>query len=181
MLLEQQKNGVFQTCVFTVFSDIATFWVSRPILIWVSPLGYYFESETAKIIGMSSKPRWWWRFLCSQSLHGIFRNKSFSSLRNVREWETSIYQTNNASFFLRNGERFPLLLETNNAFRIVTQTYFNSEHTIDFCVVKVFMVLLETKKKFLKLTKRPWVRNDYIPNEQRWILLLETNNVSLCC
>ena len=39
------------------------------------------------------------------------------------------------------------------------------------------MVLLETKKKFLKLTKRPWVRNDYIPNEQRCILLLETSNV----
>ena len=84
-------------------------------------------------------------------------------------------------FFVRNGERFPLFLETNNAFRIVTQTYFNSEHTIDFCVVKVFMVLLETKKKFLKLTKRPWVRNDYIPNEQRFILLLETNNASFCC
>ena len=84
-------------------------------------------------------------------------------------------------FFARNGERFRLLLETNNAFRIVTQTYFNSEHTIDFCLVKVFMVLLETKEKFLKLTKRPWVRNDYIPNEQRFILLLETNNVSLCC
>ena len=32
------------------------------------------------------------------------------------------------------------------------------------------MVLLETKKKFLKLTKRPWVRNDYI-----------TNNASFCC
>ena len=49
-------------------------------------------------------------------------------------------------FFVWNGERFPLL-ETNNAFRIVTQTYLNSEHTIDFYVVKVFMVLLETKKK----------------------------------
>ena len=58
-------------------------------------------------------------------------------------------------FFVRNGERFPLLLETNNAFRIVTQTYFNSDHTIDFCVVKVFMGLLETEIKFLKLTKRP--------------------------
>ena len=58
-------------------------------------------------------------------------------------------------FFVRNRERFPLLLKTNNAFRIVTQAYLNSEHTIDFCVVKVFMVLLETKKKFLKLTKRP--------------------------
>ena len=78
-------------------------------------------------------------------------------------------------FFVRDGERFPLLLETNNAFRIVTQTYFNSEHTIDFCVVKVFTVLFETKKKFLKLTKRPCVRNDCIPDEQRCILL-ETNN-----
>ena len=77
-------------------------------------------------------------------------------------------------FFVRNGERFPLLLETNNAFRIVTQTYFNSEH-IDFWVVKVFVVLLETKKEFLQLTKRPWVRNDYTPNEKRCILLLETN------
>ena len=28
-------------------------------------------------------------------------------------------------FFGENGERFPLLLETNNAFRIVTQTYFS--------------------------------------------------------
>ena len=77
-------------------------------------------------------------------------------------------------FVVRNGEGFPLLLETNNAFRIVTQTYFNSEH-IDFWVVKVFVVLLETKKEFLQLTKRPWVRNDYIPNEKRCILLLETN------
>ena len=50
-------------------------------------------------------------------------------------------------------------------------------HTIDFCVVKVLMALLEKKKRFLKLTKRPWVRNEYISNEQRRILLLETNNV----
>ena len=57
--------------------------------------------------------------------------------------------------FVRNGKRFPLLLETNNTFRIVTQTYFNSKHTIDFCVVKVLMALLEKKKRFLKLTKRP--------------------------
>ena len=61
------------------------------------------------------------------------------------------------------------------------RSYGLSDHMIDFCVVKVFTALLETKKKFLKLTKRPWVRNDYIPNEQRCILLLETNNVSLCC
>ena len=83
-------------------------------------------------------------------------------------------------FFVRNGKRFPLLLDTNNAFRIVIQTYFNSEHAIDFCVIKVFMVLIETKQEFLKLTKRPRVRNDYVPNEQRFSLLLETNKVSLC-
>ena len=98
-----------------------------------------------------------------------------------RPWGRNDYIPNEQrfSFFVWNGERFPLLLETNNAFRIVTQTYFNSEHTINFCVVEVFMVLVETKKKFLKLTKRPWVRNDYIPNEQRFSLLLETSNVTL--
>ena len=42
-----------------------------------------------------------------------------------------------------------------------------------------FMVFLETRIKFLKLIKHPWVRNNYIPNEQCFILLLETNNVSL--
>ena len=52
---------------------------------------------------------------------------------------------------------------------------------IDFYVAKVFMALLETEKKFFKLTKCPWVRNEYIPNEQRLIFLLETENVSLCC
>ena len=34
-------------------------------------------------------------------------------------------------FFVRNGERFPLLLETNNAFKIVTQTYLKSEQAYD--------------------------------------------------
>ena len=59
------------------------------------------------------------------------------------------------------------------------RSYGLSDHMIDFCVVKVFTALLETKKKFLKLTKRPWVRNDYIPNEQRFIFLFETENASL--
>ena len=36
-----------------------------------------------------------------------------------------------AFFLVWNGERFPLLLETNTAFRIVTQTYLNSEHACD--------------------------------------------------
>ena len=74
-------------------------------------------------------------------------------------------------FVARNKQYLPLLSETNNAFRIVTQTYFISDHAIDFCAVKVFMVLLETKKEFLKLTKCPLVRNEYIP----------TNNASFCC
>ena len=56
-------------------------------------------------------------------------------------------------FVVRHKQCFPFLLETNNAFRIVAQTYFNSDHMINFCVVKVF--LLETKKEFLKLTKCP--------------------------
>ena len=122
------------------------------------------------------------RFLCSQSLHGFVRNQEKVSQAYEMSVSKKRVDTKRSTlhFFVRNGERFPLLLETNNAFRIVTQTYFNSEHTIDFCVVKVFIVLLENKKKFLKLTKRPWVRNDYIPNEQRCILLLEMNNVSLC-
>ena len=35
------------------------------------------------------------------------------------------------------------------------RSYGLSNHMIDFCVVKVFIALLETKKKFLKLTKCP--------------------------
>ena len=112
------------------------------------------------------------------SLHGFVRNQEKVS----QAYETSVSKKpvhtkrTTLHFFVRNGERFPLFLETNNAFRIFTQTYFNSKHTIDLCVVKVFMVLLETIKKFLKLTKRPWVRHNYIPNEQHFILLLGTNN-----
>ena len=34
---------------------------------------------------------------------------------------------------------------TNNAFWLITQTYFNSVDLIVFCIVKVFMVLLEMK------------------------------------
>lgn len=59
--------------------------------------------------------------------------------------------------------------------------YFNSDHMIDFCVIKVFMVKLETNSawliKFLKFMKCPWVWNNMLePNEQHFILLLETNN-----
>ena len=84
-------------------------------------------------------------------------------------------------FVVRNGQHFPFLLEMNNTFRIITETYFKSDHTINFCVVKVFMVVLQTTKNFLKLTKCQGVRNSYIPNEKDFILLLEMNNISLCC
>ena len=96
-------------------------------------------------------------YVAIQSLRGFVRNREKVS----QAYEMSVSKKRvhtkrtTLNFFVRNGERFPLLLETNNAFRIFTQTYFNSKHTIDFCVVKVFMVLLETMKKFLKLTKRP--------------------------
>ena len=56
-------------------------------------------------------------------------------------------------FVVRNGQHFPLLLEMNNTFRIASETYFNSDHTINFFVVKVFMVVLQTMKHFLKLTR----------------------------
>ena len=68
------------------------------------------------------------RFLCSQSLHDILRNKKeFPKLMKC-PWVRNKYIPNEQGFifFLINGEHFPLLLETNNAFRI-------------------FMVLLETK------------------------------------
>ena len=35
------------------------------------------------------------------------------------------------------------------------RSYGLSDHMIDFCVVKVFVALLETKEKFLKLMKGP--------------------------
>ena len=75
---------------------------------------------------------------CVVSLHGLVRNQEkvsqahemSVSKKRVRNKRTTLH------FFVLNGERFPLLLETKHAFRIVTQTYFNSEYMTDFCVVK---------------------------------------------
>ena len=50
-----------------------------------------------------------------------------------------------------------------------SQSYGLSDHMVNFWVVKVFMTLLETKKKFLKLTKYLWVRDKYTPNKQCFI------------
>ena len=94
-------------------------------------------------------------------------------------------------FVVRDEQRFPLVSQTNNAslwcykrttlsFGVTNENIFQFRPYDRFLCCQV-MVLLETTIKFIKLPKRPWVRNDYIPNEQRFIFLLETNNVSLCC
>ena len=88
-------------------------------------------------------------------------------------------------FFVRNGERFPFLLETNHAFRIFTQTYFNSEHTIDFCVVSLHGIVRNQKKVSLayetsvskkRLHTKRTTLHFVVGNEQRFALLLGTNN-----
>ena len=61
-----------------------------------------------------------------------------------------------------------------------SQSYGLSDHMINFCVVKVFMTLLETKKKFLKLTK--YLSKRQVHTKQTMLhFLLETENTSLCC
>ena len=70
---------------------------------------------------------------------------------------------------------------TNRHNRTLLVCYTASMHFLLYKQITLpFMVFLETRIKFLKLMKHPWVRNDYIPNEQRFILLLEMNKVSLC-
>ena len=94
------------------------------------------------------------RFLCSQSLRGFVRNQGKVSQayeRSVSKKQVHTKQTM-LPFVLRNTQCF---------FRVITQTDFNSDHTIDFCVVKVFMVLLETKIKFLNVSFCCWKRTTF--------------------
>ena len=65
---------------------------------------------------------------CVVSLHGFVRNQEKVSQAYEMSMSKKRVHTKRTTlhFFVRNGERFPLLLETNNAFRIVAQTYFNS-------------------------------------------------------
>ena len=78
-----------------------------------------------------------------------------------------------------------MLLETNNAFRIVTKTCFYSEHTINFCVVSLYGIVRNHKrvsqayetfvsKKRLN-TKRKTL-HFVVGNEHRFPLLSGTNN-----
>ena len=53
---------------------------------------------------------------------------------------------------------------------MVTQEYCNSDHMVDFCVVKLHMVLLDTKIRSLKFTKRVQT------NRKTLHMLLETND-----
>ena len=102
-----------------------------------------------------------------------------------------LLETNNASlwcykrttlpFDVTNEQRFPLVLQTNNAFRIVTQTYFSSDHTIDFCVVKVFHGIVrnhdkvyqasETSVSKKRLHTKRTTLHFFVRNEQRFPLL----------
>ena len=58
-------------------------------------------------------------FLCSQNLHGFGRN--LEKVSQVHEMSVSKKRVHTKrttlNFFVRNGERFPLLFETNNALR----------------------------------------------------------------
>ena len=89
-------------------------------------------------------------------------------------------------FFVLNGKHFPLSLETNNAFRIVTQTHFNSDHTIDFLCSQSLHGFVKNQEKVSQAyetsvskkrlhTKRPTL-HFVVGNEQRFLLLLRTNN-----
>ena len=81
-------------------------------------------SEARKFSGRASssntKFRPYDRFLCSQSLHGILRNQDKVS----QAYETSVSRERlhtkrtTLHFVVRNEQRFPSLLGTNDAFRI---------------------------------------------------------------
>ena len=91
------------------------------------------------------------------------------------------------NFFVRNGEHFPLLLETNKAFRIITQTYFNSEHAYDgfLCSQSLHGIVrnqekvsqaYETSVSKKRLHTKRTTLHFVVGNEQRFPLLLGTNN-----
>ena len=78
-----------------------------------------------------------------------------------------------------------MLLETNNAFRIVIKTCFYSEHTIDFCVVSLHGIVrnhkrvsqaYETSVSKKRLNTKRKTLHFVVGNEHRFPLLLGTNN-----
>ena len=70
----------------------------------------YFKNRRSNIFPL----RPYDRFLCSQGLHGIVRNQ---------ERVSQAYKMSMSKKWVHtNQQHFPLLLERNNAFRIVTQT-----------------------------------------------------------
>ena len=128
-------------------------------------------------------------YVVTESLHGMLRNKKeFLKLTNC-PWVRNEHVTNEQRFifFVWNGERFPLLLETNHAFRIVTQTYFNSEHAYDrfLCSQSLHGIVrnqervsqaYETSVSKKRLHTKRTTLNFVVGNEQRFPLLLGTNN-----
>ena len=69
--------------------------------------------------------------------------------------------------------------KTNNAFRVCSQTHFNSNHMIFFCLVKAFLVLSETNnnwERFLKFMKMSGGTKQLHIKQMILNLLLEINN-----
>ena len=75
-----------------------------------------------------------------------------------------------------------MLLETNHAFRIVTQTYFNSEHAYDrFLCCQSLHGIVRNQERVSQAYEMSVSKKRVHTNEQRFILLLETDNAFLCC
>lgn len=75
------------------------------------------------------------KHLSIQSLCGVVSNQHHPSDKVSQVWEIFVSMIQ----VIPNRQ-----CNASNAFTVVTQTYFNSDHMIDFCVVEVFMVQLET-------------------------------------
>ena len=68
-----------------------------------------------------------------------------------------------------------------NAFRIVTQTYFNSNHTINFLCGQSRCGIVRNQERVYQAHEMSVSKKRVHTNEQCFILLLEMDNASLCC
>ena len=126
-----------------------------------------------------------WKYVWATILKVLFvsNKKGKHCLCLTTKWSIDLlptYQTQQSTFIYQVFSSVIVKKVTNRHNRTLLVCYTASMHLLLYKQITLpFMVFLETRIKFLKLIKHPWVRNDYIPNEQCFILLLETNNVSL--
>ena len=113
----------------------------------------------------------------------VYNNKVKHCLCLTTKWRADLLptcQTQQSTFIYQVFSSVIVKKVTNRHNRTLLVCYTASVHLLLYKQITLpFMVFLETRIKFLKLMKHSWVRNDYIPNEQCFILLLETNNVSV--